>query len=181
MSDEENEDNIENEFSYGEKDENVDSMSITNQDVDFEEEEEENLDEAVKYKQMREDAQWPDEVETSANISARERFQKYRGLKSFRFILYLFNSNYYLGRLHGIQKKIYQKIINAFSNFKILNKPKKLFFQILKNHFWKLSKVPKLRNQLNGLYQALMLLCTCLILQRIFLVRIYFYVTFKSF
>lgn len=65
-------------------------MSITNQDVDFEEEEEEeNLDEAVKYKQMREDAQWPDEVETSANISARERFQKYRGLKSFRFILYL--------------------------------------------------------------------------------------------
>lgn len=84
MNDEENE---KNDSFCDEKPEDLMSITNTNQkDVDFDEkEDEENLDEAEKYKQMREDAQWPDEVETPANIPARERFQKYRGLKSFRY------------------------------------------------------------------------------------------------
>ncbi|KAL3102322.1 hypothetical protein niasHS_003731 [Heterodera schachtii] len=37
-----------------------------------------------RFRQQRENLQWPDEVETPRDISARERFQRYRGLKSFR-------------------------------------------------------------------------------------------------
>ena len=40
--------------------------------------------EAERYRLERENVQWPDEVETPHGMSARERFQKYRGLKSFR-------------------------------------------------------------------------------------------------
>lgn len=40
--------------------------------------------EADAHREERENRQWPDEVETPRDISARERFQKYRGLKSFR-------------------------------------------------------------------------------------------------
>lgn len=79
---------MENECAF-EMRENMDAMSYTNQDEEFQEEDEDgnNLDEAEKYKQMREDAQWPDEVETPSDVPARERFQKYRGLKSFRHFL----------------------------------------------------------------------------------------------
>ena len=45
-----------------------------------------DMSEVEKYRLERENAQWPDEIETPHNVPARERFQKYRGLKSFRYI-----------------------------------------------------------------------------------------------
>ncbi|EGT47609.1 hypothetical protein CAEBREN_23625 [Caenorhabditis brenneri] len=43
-----------------------------------------NMAEVEKYRKERENAQWPDEVDTPMDQPARIRFQKYRGLKSFR-------------------------------------------------------------------------------------------------
>ncbi|CAG0917933.1 unnamed protein product [Notodromas monacha] len=42
------------------------------------------MDLLAKLKQMREDEMFPDEEDTPMDISARERYQKYRGLESFR-------------------------------------------------------------------------------------------------
>lgn len=38
-----------------------------------------------KLKQAKADMMFPDEMDTPQETSARERFQKYRGLESFRF------------------------------------------------------------------------------------------------
>lgn len=37
-----------------------------------------------KIREARTDAQWPDELDTPLDVNARDRFQKYRGLESFR-------------------------------------------------------------------------------------------------
>lgn len=37
-----------------------------------------------KIKEARNDQLWPDEIDTSLSVDARHRYQKYRGLESFR-------------------------------------------------------------------------------------------------
>ena len=54
-------------------------------DVLDEDEEQQQLQEFLqKQRESREDLQFPDEVDTPQDIPARERFQRYRGMKSFR-------------------------------------------------------------------------------------------------
>ena len=43
-----------------------------------------------KFREERENLQWPDEVETPGDGIARQRFAKYRGLKSFRHVLFYY-------------------------------------------------------------------------------------------
>ncbi|XP_077336712.1 pre-rRNA-processing protein TSR1 homolog isoform X1 [Lithobates pipiens] len=66
------------------------SETVTIPDSTRDDKYDENLDEAEeeqmleKYKQERQDEMFPDEVDTPRDQLARTRFQKYRGLKSFR-------------------------------------------------------------------------------------------------
>ncbi|XP_062887263.1 pre-rRNA-processing protein TSR1 homolog [Mobula hypostoma] len=58
------------------------SVRDDNYDEKIDEAEEEEM--LEKYKQERMDEMFPDEVDTPKDVAARVRFQKYRGLKSFR-------------------------------------------------------------------------------------------------
>lgn len=49
--------------------------------------EEINMAEVEKYRKARENEQFPDEIDTPMDVAARIRFQRYRALKSFRFII----------------------------------------------------------------------------------------------
>jgi len=66
------------------------SGTATPNDISLEDEEsDEEVDEEMKPKdkennEEEEDMVWPDEVELSPDVLARERYQKFRGLKSFR-------------------------------------------------------------------------------------------------
>ncbi|KAI1727651.1 pre-rRNA-processing protein TSR1 like protein [Ditylenchus destructor] len=63
-------------------------MSVSNfgdeDTIDADENSAVDMEEVEKYRKQRENKKWPDEVDTPNDVSARERFQKYRGLKSFR-------------------------------------------------------------------------------------------------
>lgn len=65
---------------------NLEKMSTMSQNESFGDigDMEIDMEEVEKYRQERENEQWPDEVETPHDVAARIRFQKYRGLKSFR-------------------------------------------------------------------------------------------------
>lgn len=58
------------------------SEAVGDYDVNFDEEIERQ--ELEKFREAREDEAFPDEIDTPQDIAARIRFQKYRGLKSFR-------------------------------------------------------------------------------------------------
>ncbi|GCC19200.1 hypothetical protein chiPu_0021785, partial [Chiloscyllium punctatum] len=58
--------------------------SIRDDNYDEKVDEEEELMMLEKCKQERMDEMFPDEVDTPKDVAARVRFQKYRGLKSFR-------------------------------------------------------------------------------------------------
>uniref|UniRef100_A0A1I7T3P4 Pre-rRNA-processing protein TSR1 homolog n=2 Tax=Caenorhabditis tropicalis TaxID=1561998 RepID=A0A1I7T3P4_9PELO len=89
--DEEDEDeDMDDEEEEEEEEEEPEGMEDLQSEAGESEMEEEGIDEDInmseveKYRKERENAQWPDEVDTPMDQPARIRFQKYRGLKSFR-------------------------------------------------------------------------------------------------
>lgn len=45
-----------------------------------------DIDDLEKYRRQRENMKWPDEVDTPHEAPARERFVKYRAMKSFKYV-----------------------------------------------------------------------------------------------
>lgn len=86
-----------------------------------------DMEEVEKYRQEREDAQWPDEVDTPHDVPARERFQRYRGMKSFRFAYLLtdtLSDPLFLGLLLGIRRRICRWTMHGFSNSPTSSEPR---------------------------------------------------------
>ncbi|CAD5211964.1 unnamed protein product [Bursaphelenchus okinawaensis] len=87
--DSEDEDYLERDMNPMEEEEEDDAMSIgsaMNETISIAgiEDRAADEDEVRKFREENEDKQWPDQVECPIDQQARVRFQKYRGLKSFR-------------------------------------------------------------------------------------------------
>lgn len=87
------------------RDEDFDTVTISEMAVDDQEYDAQidlNVEqsELEKLKAAKVDFMFPDEVDTPQNVTARVRFQKYRGLESFRYKTlnnsYLIGDNFYL-------------------------------------------------------------------------------------
>ncbi|KAL5034074.1 hypothetical protein BDV3_003673 [Batrachochytrium dendrobatidis] len=66
------------------EDVDVEDREIAHDDLDEDEEQEQLAIYLQKQQESRNDSEFPDEIDTPQHITARERFQRYRGLKSFR-------------------------------------------------------------------------------------------------
>ncbi|KAH9276334.1 hypothetical protein BASA83_001022 [Batrachochytrium salamandrivorans] len=62
----------------------IEDREIAYDDLDEDEEQEQLAEYLKKQQESRNDLEFPDEVDTPQHITARDRFQRYRGLKSFR-------------------------------------------------------------------------------------------------
>jgi hypothetical protein len=81
-----------------------------------------NEDEVQKFREEVENLQWPDQVDVPIDQMACERFQRYRGLKSFRFgfvDISLYNS-FILEPLIGTRRRICRWIMLEFSSLPTL-------------------------------------------------------------
>jgi pre-rRNA-processing protein TSR1 len=62
--------------------------------------------EVQKFREEVENLKWADQIDIPIGQSARERFQRYRGMKSFRFVVKNWCLLLYLELLIGIQRRI---------------------------------------------------------------------------
>ncbi|THH28749.1 hypothetical protein EUX98_g5448 [Antrodiella citrinella] len=71
-------------FPLKDDDTEMDSRTVAFEDLDMEEEGKQLKSWRERKREEEDDAAFPDEVDTPMNIPARNRFQRYRGLRSFR-------------------------------------------------------------------------------------------------
>lgn len=129
--------NSEDEFEKDDQPEEFDDISVSeapvaddkyDQDLDLREETET----FEKIKQARLDQMWPDEIDTPMDTNARTRFQKYRGLESFRWVVLPISTNselcqhmnnnnlfYHAELHHGMSKKTFPWTMLAFSSSRV--------------------------------------------------------------